>query len=90
MKGQFRANNLSNAARRAIWAQGMKSVYSYDIVSDCVIRSEEKFYESPHTDRTVIVAYTRKGKKTATVSAGDLWWYDSCNSHQTMPMARIR
>lgn len=83
MKGQFNANNLSKAARRAVYSRGMKSVKSYNILAHVNVPSE---YEDAWNTEILEVFGSRDN--VIKLTAGDVFLFETL--YKDVPLARVR
>lgn len=80
MNGNFRANNLSNIARRVAYAAGMKTVKRFD-----VLRAGDPAQLAPETP--VLRLYNTK--RELVIRARDLCGGFSIPENALAPMARV-
>jgi hypothetical protein len=85
MKGQFRASNMSFAARQAAKMAGLSRVGSFDILSQVRIVDEE--INATLLDTIVIRAYSPGGRKSVDITAGDIYTHETM--YQDAPAARV-
>jgi len=85
MAGQFRASNMSRAARQAAKFNGLATVGSYDILSHVTIYDPE--HQADLMDTIVIRAYSPSGRKSVDITADHIYTMEAL--YQDAPMARI-
>jgi len=85
MKGQFRATNMSRAARQAARFNGLATVGRYEIVNHASIRDYQT--DADLLDIVVIRAYSPAGIKVVDITAGDIYMMEV--EYRDAPMARI-
>ena len=81
----FRTVHMSRSARQAAKAAGMASVGVYEILSHVRITCDEDLAELG--DIIVIRAFSKEGRKSADITAGEVYFYET--EYTDAPMARI-
>lgn len=84
----FSANNMSKAARQAARFNGLSTVAKFEILDN-----QTRVFDINQPDFTekaaavVIRAYSKSGKKSVDITAGDIFMMES--EYQEAPMARV-